>query len=108
MGKKKDNLDALRRDDPKENNWELEQGSRIEEQGSRIGETKKKSEAFPVPEGLKEVLSGVKEEDRKAVCDAWLKVDPEIREKTPVLNYSTDGKMFVFIFRTGQRVKVIM
>ena len=90
MGKmSKKNLDELKRDDVKENNWE------IEEEGTRS----KEQVCDPVPE-KKELTA----EDILAA--AITQVDPEIRKDNPVWQYKIKEKEVVIVFRNGQKVRI--
>ena len=101
MGKKKDNLNALRRDDPKDNNWEIEENAKSEYAALEP------EPALIVPEELKEILSREGYSRSKMIVSAWEKVSPEIRTDNPVWKYSVkDGKHFVFVFRSGQKARV--
>ena len=93
MGKKKENLEALRRDDPKENNWE-------------IAKPEPKPE-IKYPEELSEVFAGIKDAALKQqLYNAWLKVDPDIRKGNPLWIYSAKSGSTVLIFRSGQKVRI--
>ena len=86
MGKKNQKLADLRRDDPKENNWEVPP-----------------EDAEPVVQ-----VSEKKELTEKDILDTALtKVDPEInRADNPVWKYVVKDKEVVIVFRSGQKVRV--
>jgi len=105
----KKNLEELRRDDVKENNWELENA----ECGMRNAESKEAVLKQQYPDELLEIFSLLPddipeiEKMKEKIHAAWLRVSPEIRTGNPVWKYSVkDGKHFVFIFRSGQKVRV--
>lgn len=137
MGKmKKEKLDALRREDVKENNWEIEDSgargqdsgvSNEEEQGTRSEErevggqvlsegTADDKKDYQAPEELKEIFDGIpadlagRGELKKRLHEDWLKVDPVVRDGNPVWKYSVkDDNMMrctVFLFRSGQKVRI--
>lgn len=65
-----------------------------------------------IPEELKPIFSLLPEDmpeiemmKKKIIC-AWEKTDPEIRENNPVWQYSVKDNQVIFIFRSGQKVRI--
>lgn len=133
---KKETLEALRRDDVKENNWEIEDSgvrdqdsgvSNEEEQGTRSEEREVGGQVlsegaandkkdYQAPEELKEIFDGIpadltgRGELKKRLHEDWLKVEDSVRVGNPVWKYSIkDDNMMrctVFLFRSGQKVRI--
>ena len=121
MGKmSKKNLEELKRDDPKENNWEIEENEevRIEKEEDVREQVSAESAVLKqaIADELKEIfdktfptLDSEKDAAREErIIAAWYKVDPEIRTGNPVWLYSEKSNQFVFIFRDGRKVRVEM
>lgn len=116
------NLDKLKRDNPAENNWEInDQNSEVRNQGPKAEavvsiDTEGAAKAHETPEELKEVFSGIPADlpDRgqlkKRIHQDWLQVDPAVRTGNPVWKYSIkDDNMMcctMFLFRSGQKVRI--
>lgn len=112
MGKmSKKNLEDLKRDDPKDNNWEIQP-----EAEKPVCDPVQVSEPVePVPEEavLKKALpaelaifEGLPESIQQKAVDAWHKVDPALRHNNPVWKWSISDKDVVFIFQTGQKARI--
>lgn len=106
---KKEKLDALAHKDISENNWENpedEDGRMKKEEGSF------ENKPVEIPDELKDVFNilsaniPVIEDIKKKIIDAWLKVDPEIRNGNPVWKYSVNKNLFVFVFKDGRKVRI--
>ncbi len=112
MGKmSKKNLDALKREDPKENNWEIPENAECGDSPMKGQSPEKSPDAVlkqQYPDELAEVFSKIEDAALKErLHKAWLRVDPEIRAGNPVWMYSVKGgKHFVFLFQSGQKVRV--
>ena len=65
-----------------------------------------------IPEELKPIFSLLPKDMpeiemmKKKIIFAWEKTDPEIRENNPVWQYSVKDNQVVFIFRSGQKVRI--
>ena len=81
MGKKKDNLDALRRDDPKDNNWE-------------IPDTEKKDADIPDPAG--EVSQPMAPDAEKAESVKFCQKEFSVFGR----HFSDGGKLFINLIGT--------
>ena len=125
MGKMgKNQIDALKREDMKENNWEIDQGSVVSGQGSVVSDQgsvngDQKSEPVPVksviPDELMEAFEFEYDSNPELIdliIRAWKEVDPEIREMNPLWLYSVkqDDMMtrVTLIFRNGQKIRVLL
>ena len=125
MGKMgKNQIDALKREDMKENNWEIDQGSVVSGQGSVVSDQgsvngDQKSEPVPVksviPDELMEAFEFEYDSNPELIdliIRAWKEVDPEIREMNPLWLYSIkqDDMMtrVTLIFRNGQKVRILL
>lgn len=111
MGKmSKKNLDKLRRDDPKENFWEIDESDQWSVASDQEGIALKQQYPDELTDLFSRTFPASPEKDaarRERIYAAWLKVDPEIRTGNPVWLYSEkDAGKFVFIFRNGQKVRV--
>ena len=84
MGKmSKKNLEELKREDPKENNWEI-----------------------PENEEKKNVAEKRQLTDEDILAAAITQVDPEIRKDNPVWFYTVKEKEVVIVFKSGQKVRI--
>lgn len=96
MGKKEKKTDALRRDDPKENNWEIPSETEVSRQEDPGIE-------FMEP-GLKMSIASQVVGD--VLIQNLMKVDAELRRGNPVWHWCLADDHCTFVFRNGQKVTV--
>lgn len=124
---KKEAIEALKREDPKENNWEIGENA---ECGMRNAETEQEPAASapspeefcgpdykPVeaPEELHEVFAEITdgtveaEELKRRLYLAWCQVPGEVARFNPVRKFSVRSepvKIVTFVFRDGRKVRI--
>lgn len=119
MGKKKENLDEMKRENPAENNWDIPDESNLtEEQEKQVQETAEKlvEDMRKDPE-LKEEVLGKHEEPkgkpltldntiREGLTAAWVHVPDDIKENNEIIAWALRNDGATFVFKDGRKYRV--